>query len=112
MADQQPLNSQQGNAEIADRQERFVKCADHTPCPSGHVEWHEWVEEISKTHDCHKCPDCGLWKIWKLKTGKCPSCGAEVELYQGAPVLCDPCTRYKIMMDDQLAAFEEDIPPI
>jgi len=38
---------------------------DHTPCPSGYIQWHEWAAKISKTHRNLKCAGCGLYKIWE-----------------------------------------------
>lgn len=47
--------------------EEAVKTCEHTPCPTGYIQWHFWAEKMSKTHDQKQCPECGLWAIWVLK---------------------------------------------
>lgn len=44
------------------------KC-EHTPCPSGFLEWHDWAGEMKKTHKQTACPNCGLWSVWVKKNG-------------------------------------------
>ena len=39
-------------------------CENHTPCPSGYVEWHDWAEKKMETHKAIKCRGCGLYAIW------------------------------------------------
>lgn len=46
------------------------KCPDadqHTPRPTGYLNWNEWAADMAKTHRQQKCPGCGLWLIWKPK---------------------------------------------
>ena len=40
---------------------------DHTPTPSGYVEWHLWAEKMGKTHKQRRCPGCGRYSIWEPK---------------------------------------------
>lgn len=40
---------------------------EHTPCPSGYIQWHSWAEKMSETHRQIKCPGCGLWAVWVKK---------------------------------------------
>lgn len=37
---------------------------EHTPEPTGYLQWHAWAEEKAKTHIQERCPVCGLWAIW------------------------------------------------
>ena len=39
-------------------------CDNHTPCPSGYVEWYDWSEKKTKTHRQIECRGCGLLSIW------------------------------------------------
>ncbi len=39
----------------------------HTPCPSGYVQWHYWADQMSKTHKQVRCPGCGLLSLWVPK---------------------------------------------
>jgi hypothetical protein len=40
--------------------------AEHTPCPTGYVDWHEWAASMHyQRRTQHKCPGCGLLKIWR-----------------------------------------------
>ena len=36
----------------------------HTPCPSGYLQWHAWAARMLRTHKQVRCPHCGLWAIW------------------------------------------------
>ncbi len=40
---------------------------DHTPCPTGYLDWHSWAEQMSKTHKQRKCCGCGRYAIWEPK---------------------------------------------
>lgn len=40
------------------------KWKNHTPAPTGYLQWHAWAEEKSKKHMQIKCEGCGLYKIW------------------------------------------------
>jgi hypothetical protein len=44
--------------------------ANHTPCPSGYIHWHEWAEKKIRTHKSTRCPICGLYAIWVPRTKK------------------------------------------
>lgn len=44
-----------------------LRCADHTPCPDGYLDWHAWAEEKAKTHRSKRCSECRLFKIWVPK---------------------------------------------
>lgn len=37
---------------------------DHTPAPTGYLEWHEWARLKSKTHKQIRCRGCGRFQIW------------------------------------------------
>lgn len=39
----------------------------HTPAPSGYIQWHAWAHGMGKTHRQVKCPNCGKWAIWLPK---------------------------------------------
>jgi len=39
----------------------------HTPHPSGYLQFSNWAEEMSKTHRQERCPICGLWAVWTEK---------------------------------------------
>ena len=47
-----------------------VKRCQHTPCPSGYIQWHNWAEKKMRTHKQERCPGCGRWSIWKPKKGE------------------------------------------
>jgi len=43
---------------------------DHTPCPSGYIQWHAWAKQMARTHRQVKCGRCGLWAIWIPKKSR------------------------------------------
>lgn len=44
------------------------KASQHTPNPSGYIDWCNWADEMSKTHKQIRCDGCGLWSIWVKRT--------------------------------------------
>lgn len=40
---------------------------DHTPAPTGYIQWHAWAAKMSKTHKQERCKGCGLLAIWVPK---------------------------------------------
>jgi hypothetical protein len=38
---------------------------EHTPCPSGYIDWHEWAARMKRTHRQIKCGGCGRYSIWE-----------------------------------------------
>jgi hypothetical protein len=38
--------------------------AEHTPCPTGYVNWWSWAERMNRTHGQRQCEGCGRWAIW------------------------------------------------
>jgi hypothetical protein len=48
------------------RYETTPKC-QHTPCPTGYMQWHYWAEVMARTHVQEKCPHCGRLAIWKRR---------------------------------------------
>ena len=37
---------------------------DHTPSPSGYLQWHMWAKQMNRTHRVERCHGCGLYTIW------------------------------------------------
>lgn len=42
--------------------------AEHTPCPSGYLDWFSWAERMNRTHGQRRCEGCGRWAIWYRRT--------------------------------------------
>jgi hypothetical protein len=38
--------------------------AEHTPCPTGYVDWWSWAERMNRTHGQRECAGCQRWAIW------------------------------------------------
>jgi len=39
----------------------------HTPCPSGYLDWHAWAKRMDHTHRQVRCEGCELFLIWVPK---------------------------------------------
>lgn len=36
----------------------------HTPQPTGYVQWFEWAAEMAATHRQKRCAGCGRFAVW------------------------------------------------
>ena len=52
---------------LKQKKDNCINKANHTPCPSGYLEWDKWSDKMSETHNQKRCPECGLWVIWEPK---------------------------------------------
>jgi hypothetical protein len=43
---------------------RGTTCKDHTPCPTGYLQWTTWSGRMMRTHHQRRCAECRDWKIW------------------------------------------------
>jgi hypothetical protein len=73
--------------------------AEHTPCPTGYVDWWSWAERMNRAHGQRQCANCQRWAIWYPRAAgefaPCWGCGetkVDPALFgQDDELLCHGC---------------------